>query len=716
MRRLMMFFALLCAMVLPLRAQEAAKEDLPALLVADHVFVSGDNTLIAEGNVEVLRDGIRLSATRIVYNSDDDSLVIEGPIRITQPDGTVVLADRAELDAGFENGILSGARVVLDEQLQIAAVEGRRAEGRYTQLSKVAVTSCQICGPQGVPLWQIRAARVIHDQQEKQLYFEDAQLRVLDVPVFFLPRLRLPDPTLKRARGFLIPELKSSTLLGFGIKLPYFIPIGDHADLTLTPYLSTVTKTLEFRYRQAFRKGDLKVTGAFGKDTIKDDGLRGYLFAEGGFVLPRGYTLSFDIEAVTDDSYLSDYSSNDNDRLDSSVKLQKVSRDTLIEAALYHFESLRVTEDNATQPTIVGDLSYARRFLPRFGGEFRVGASAHSHYRYSDLDIDGPDADTIVDGRDVARLSADLAYLNRWTLPGGLRAGFETHLFTDSYDTRQDRSMTRSVTEVTPAARAELRWPLVKSAAGGAKVLLEPIAQLAWVGGERGRVPNDESTRVEFDEGNLLSLSRFPAGDRRERGATGALGLRWLREDPRGWSAGLTLGRIWRDDADGDFSRSSGLTGTSSDWLVAGELALPGGLSLMARGLINDSFGLSKAEAQAHWDKGRVELDANYLLLVSDVAEGRSSALSEWNFAGSYDISPDWTASASWRYDLTANQFAKAGLGLNYQNECVSVRFSASRRFASSTNVEPSTNYGLTIALKGFSTGGSAKEYRRSCH
>jgi LPS-assembly protein len=43
------------------------------------------------------------------------------------------------------------------------------------------------------------------------------------------------------------------------------------------------------------------------------------------------------------------------------------------------------------------------------------------------------------------------------------------------------------------------------------------------------------------------------------------------------------------------------------------------------------------------------------------------------------------------------------------------VDFSVSRSFASSTNLEPSTDFGLTVALTGFSTGGSGKEYRRSC-
>ncbi len=252
-----------------------------ALLIADQVLVENQNRLIATGNVEALYDGTRLNATRIIYDRDSDTLTLEGPLRITDPDGNVLVADSGRIDSGVRNGLLRGARVVLDQQLQIASVEARRVEGRYTQLSRVAVTSCQVCGDDTPPLWQIRASRVVHDQEERQLYFENAQLRVLDVPIFYGPYLRLPDPTLKRARGFLIPSIRSSTLLGFGLKLPYFIPIGDSKDITLTPYVSAVTRTLELRYRQAFRYGDIELNGAFSRDTLLPDESRGYLFANG---------------------------------------------------------------------------------------------------------------------------------------------------------------------------------------------------------------------------------------------------------------------------------------------------------------------------------------------------------------------------------------------------------------------------------------------------
>lgn len=710
---LVLVFALLGAQV---TAQSA--ETGPVTLLADSVLVeAGGDRLIATGNVEALQDGTRITASAVVYDRQADRIDIQGPIRITQPNGDVLTATQAELDPGFRNGLLESARFVLDEQLQIASARAARVEGRYTAMSQVAATSCQICGDRP-PLWAIRASRVVHDAEARQLYFDDAQLRILGVPVFYIPRMRLPDPTLDRARGFLIPELKTSSLLGFGIKLPYFIPLGDHADLTLTPYLSPETSTLELRYRQAFRRGDITVNGAVSRDTLEAGEMRGLFFAEGAFRLPRDFRLTFDIEAVTDESYLNDYNSDfKKDRLDSALTLSRTTRDSFLSLGLIHYESLTDGENNATQPTIIGDLRYNRRFFPdRPGGEVRLGLATHGHYRYSDRDFDGSDADSVVDGRDVARVNLDLSWRDRWTLPGGLRAGALTQIWLDHFLIRQDATAEGDYTQVTPGASAELRWPLVKTAANGGRILLEPVAQIGWVGGDRPGVPNDESTRAEFDEGNLLSLSRFPAPDRRERGWIGAAGLRWMRDDPAGWRAGLTVGRVWRDEPDAAFSRSSGQDSGSSDWLIAGQFHHQTGIQLLARGLFDGELTrFTKAEMRADLSRSRYSLGASYILLTTDPDEDRDDAQSQWTLNGRYNLDRHWTATGGTRYDLSEGQFLNAGIGAEYRNECVAVDFSVSRSFASSTNLEPSTDFGLTVALTGFSTGGSGKEYRRSC-
>ena len=689
----------------------------PALLLADSVFVQDGTRLIAEGNVEALYEENRLNADRIIYDQENGTLIIEGQVRITDPDGNVFLADSAEIDAELKNGLLKGARLVLDEQLQLASVEAYRVDGRYTQMSKVAVTSCQVCGRNQVPLWQIRARRIIHDEQEKQIYFDGATFHIHKVPVAYVPRLRMPDPTLKRARGFLTPTIRSSSLLGFGIKIPYFVPVGDHQDFTFTPYLSPKTRTLETRYRRAFRYGDIEINTAFSRDSLLPDEMRGYIFGTGEFRLPQDFTLKFEFQATSDDAYLDTYGYSNADRLKSSIEIERVWSDEYFNGGVIKYESLRVSEDDDTQPAVIFDVEYEKRFFPKaLGGELRLGLNAHHHRRTSTLDVDGPDDDLLVDGRDMSQLSAELSWQRRWTLAGGIRAGVKTYLWADKFWIEQDATSLSEAQQITPAIAAELRWPWRKTGADGAHYLIEPIVQAAWIGGENQNVAIDESTRVEFDEGNLLALSHFPAADRRARGKMTALGLRWLREASTGWSAGLTIGQVFRDESDPVLSLSSGLSGLTSDTLVSGHISHSDGLSFAARGLINsDSDGLSKAEMRGIYETDTMSLSAAYLLLVKDPLEDRSAAQSEWSFDGEYQFNPNWAGSSYMRYDVADDRLAKAGLGLTYSTECVGVNFSVSRRFVTSSNVEASTDFGLTVALKGFGTGGSAKEYRRTC-
>ena len=191
----------------------APEEDSqPALLVADSVFITSDRKLVAQGNVEAFQGDTRLRASKITFDRENDTLTIEGPIRIDEGGTITVLANYAELDKDLQNGLLTGARMVLDQQLQLAALQMTRVNGRYTQLYKTAVTSCHVCDDGRPPLWQIRARKITHDQQERQLYFEDAQFLILDVPVLYFPGMRLPDPTLKRATGFLIPSVRSTSI------------------------------------------------------------------------------------------------------------------------------------------------------------------------------------------------------------------------------------------------------------------------------------------------------------------------------------------------------------------------------------------------------------------------------------------------------------------------------------------------------------------------
>ena len=711
MRDLIGYLAVLCLLCLSTacRASETLASPSLASLVADTITVTPQSQLVATGNVYVAFGSRLMRAEKITYDRRTDDLTIDGPIRLEDGDDIIIVADHAVLDTDLQNGLLHSARIVLAQQLQLATLQIKRVSGRYTQMDNATASSCQICTKNGVPLWQIRARRVIHDAEKKQLYFTDAQFRFGGIPVLYLPRLRMPDPTLKRARGFLLPRGKSNTLVGFGVKLPYFIPIGDHKDLTLTPYLSSKTKTMEFRYRQKFHNGDVKMTGSLTSDTLVKNTLRGYVFGNGTFNLERDYKLSFDIEAVMDEAYLSNYNISQKDRLDSSVSVERTRKNKYFSAELLNYDSLRPTEDNASLPRFILDLTEERRFFPSsVGGEARLLLEAHTHIRASKTDIIG---------RDVTRAHAELSWRRRWTLPRGLRMGVVGRLNLDAYTYAQDSAFNQTIAVANPEGAVDLRWPLKRTTTNSAYELLEPVLQLGWSGSKQPNIRIDESTLSEFDEGNLLSLSRFTAPDQREHGSRAAVGMRWLHTAPGGWASGLALGQIIRStkaSASG-FSAISGLKSRYSDILVAGQIKNNKGLIFMARGLMGAKANFDKIEANATWQRNRGSIRTSFISLPYDADENRGRTLSEWSLNTGYYISDHWQSEGNIRYDLSADHTATAGLSLTYENECVRAQFAISKRFASSTNLTPSTDLTLGVDLRGFGFNGSDTHYKKTC-
>ncbi len=709
--------ALVFGACIGLAGAAAAQDVQTASLVADDLrFNPNAETLVASGNVEVLQDGVRLRASAISYDGARDRLTVTGPLYLLDGDEIVIVADFAELSGDMQDGILAQARVVFSQQLQVASNELRRTDGRYSQFYKTVASSCRICADNPTPLWEIRAQRITHDAQERQLYFDSASFRVLDVPVFYWPYLRLPDPTVERASGFLLPELHSNGDIGVGLKVPYFFTLGDHADLTLTPWFTTNgSKTLEARYRQKFTFGEIEINGALTDDNLTStESQRGYIFVDGTFALPRGFTFEFDVEAVTDPGYLLQYDYSDKDRLDSAFNVFRARRDEYIGAELVHYKSLRAGENNRTLPTLVGDAIYKRRFTPRWpGGIASVQLEASGLYRRADVPVSLAEQ-----ARDVARLSAVADWRRDWLVGNGMVLAAATQLRADWYQVRQDGGLTfNDTTEVTPYAMAEWRWPMLRRTAG-ATHLLEPVVQLVWAksGGDRD-VANEDSLLVEFDEANLFSFSRFPGVDQQEFGRRANIGLTYTREDHDGWSLGLTVGRILRDRNNAQFSVSTGLQGKSSDWLLAAHLEVGEEFDLINRALFDDQFSLSRNEMRMSWHTDTFQLASTFAWLEADVAEGRPLDTSEFAIDGAYRLSRHWTLSSNLRYDFVDDRTTRTGIGASYQNECAKVDLSLSRRFTSSTNVTPTTEFNLSVQLAGFGARGIGGEsFARMCN
>jgi LPS-assembly protein len=704
--------ALLMVPVGPLTAQNTPP---PAVLVADRIDFSGQTrALTARGNVEVFYNGIQLKAAEIRYEGETEILTITGPITLRDDETTVIFADFAELSADLQQGLLRGARLVLDEQVQIAASEiSRSTDGRYVQAYQTVASSCTVCASNPVPLWQIRSKRVIHDTEERQLYFDQAQFRVLGVPVLYLPQLRLPDPTLERTSGFLAPEFSSDDSLGTGVKIPYFFAIDDSRDLTLTPYVSTGGSTsLEARYRQAFARGNVEFNGALSFDDLSSEAYRGYIFGEGAFDLRNDYTLSFDLEVTSDPDYLLTYGISDLDRLNSRLAVSRVRRDSFNEAEIIAFQSLRDGDDNRFIPTLMSSVGTTRRFAPSVvGGLATVQAELHSHYRRGDDPAVGL-------SRDVVRVGLSAEWERSWLWRTGLVTRVHAVGHLDHFEIQEDPLTypTGQVTRITPALTFEARLPLSRSGAGGVRHLLEPVVQAVLSRDTLRDAPNEDSQTVDFDEGNLFSASRFPGRDGREIGDRLNLGLTYTRIDPAGWNLGLTVGRILREKDLNQFNPGTGLDGASSDWLASVSLDVRDRLQLAHRALFDDQFTLARSETLLRYTDPRYSVTSGFTWLEADTAAGRPLDTSEWSLDAEVALAPDWTGQVDWRYDFVTNDASSAGVGLSYHSDCVRVDFNVARRFTATTTLRPTTTVGLSVELTGFGAGNEgSRGQRRSC-
>jgi len=213
----------------------------------------------------------------------------------------------------------------------------------------------------------------------------------------------------------------------------------------------------------------------------------------------------------------------------------------------------------------------------------------------------------------------------------------------------------------------------------------------------------------------LFRFNRAPGFDLIETGTRMNIGLTGGIDYPNQNKIGWEIGRIYRTDGANSFTKTSGLGGHMSDWLLATHVKTPLGIELVARSLLKDFGQLTKSEVRATWHTDKHRLDATYAGLTADEAENREVALSSLALKWDYQFLPDWRSTSEFQFDTSIGEASKFKFGLEYANECVVVDFSASRRFATSSTLTDKTEFGLSVELAGFSTGVRNIKKSRQC-
>jgi LPS-assembly protein len=678
-------------------------------LIADTVSFDPDTgILVASGNVRIVNDGNIITASQVIYDQRNNRLTIPGPTEITQADGTIIRAEQADLSTDLQNGLIRGATLIIENQFQMTSEETQRSDGRFTILQNSVASSCHVCNANDTPFWQIRSRRTIHDSETKRIYFERATLDFLGVPIIYIPKLRIPDPSVERATGFLFPIFVQSSALGYGVKLPYYIVLGDHADATLTPFLSTKGGlTLEGEYRQNFARGTLTANGAvaFDNGTSTKD-IRAYLRADGEYQLGNGYRLDIGLDFASDEAFLAQYNYGTQDRLTSFATISKTRANSYFSVGTSRTQSLRTNEVDTEIPIVFPEVYVRRSYQDALLGG-RLG-------------ITGQSSTLLRENSSVfARVGAGLDYQKDWQLKNGMQARVIGEANANYYSTKNHADYgTITSTSTNALIAAELRWPWAKSV-GQTTHVVEPIIQAAWAGADRDDDINEDSTQVEFEDTNLFSLNRFPGYDRSETGKWVNLGVRYTRYDPSGWNYGISIGRVFRQSgSENQFTdvNTAGLENINSDYVSLLQFSLPNKFDFVNRTLFSDQFSISKNETRVRYTNEQWQASLNYTWLEEESVLAVSDVQHELGLKIDYNPDKFWSYGVEWRENLQLGEPVEGSLKAKYANECVAINFSVSRQYTASGIVEPDTEYELSVELVGLGSKSNNQRKKHRCN
>ncbi|MEM7523632.1 MAG: LPS assembly protein LptD [Pseudomonadota bacterium] len=684
-----------------LEAERAADDQVA--LIADEISFEEDTGIVrAKGAVQIFFRGRTLTADEIVYDSREDRVAATGGLVLRTERGETLFADMADLDADLRDGVVKGARSVIAGGGKIAAVEGRRLRNRFNILEKAVFSPCEVCADQPVPLWRIRAERIVHDQVAREIHYKDARFEVLGVPIGFLPYFRHPSPEVERATGFLAPVAGNDRGFGPFLKSPYYIVISDTSDVTLTPFIAAEDGfLLETEYRKRFESGYLNLNLNLGVTNYGDDG-EGFRGRIGGFGLGRwtlddGVYGGFDFAFAADDPFLRRYDYTERDRLTSEAFVRSYDGPDLASVSVVFLQSLRDGEPQGAIPIGLPELSFRRVApAPLIGGEAGVRIDASTLIRE--------------DGRDVARAAFGVDWTRSHITEQGLVLRGFADARADLYRIEGDPAFDSEAYRFSPRIGAEARMPFIRIEDDGASQTFEPVLQIVAAPDVRdGDIPNEDSTIVEFDEMNLFEVDRFTGIDRRETGAYATLGAVFERTDLDGLSVRASGGRVLRFAENDDFSPMSGLSGDLSDYVASASIDYRQDLSLNLRWRLDDEFSVNRSEIGGRWNYDRFSVYGYYLFVDDDPAENALVDRSEISLGGTVTLDRNWMLGGDVRRDLIADRFVTAGGVLTYEDECAALDFFVRRRFTESVSAPRGTSFGLRVRLFGAGAEGESR-------
>ncbi|MDZ7628262.1 MAG: LPS assembly protein LptD [Parvularculaceae bacterium] len=729
----------------------AARERI--LFEADSVSRASETSpIVAEGNVRAYFGDRFLAADRLSYDQASEIVIAEGNVSITDEFRQTVFAGRVELTGDLRDGVAENFSALLEDNAKLAATSAVREQNSRTKLRNAVYTACDVCDDEGdakTPTWRVKALRVTRDEERKVVRFTHAFLEIKGVPILYAPFLQAPDPSVERQSGFLTPLIGASSRLGFNFELPYYLAISNHQDATFSPkYTSQDGILWQGEYRRRDDSGYHVLQGGFIDFTpepgdVDVPGARWHVFAQGHRDFGSNWRAGYDIERVSDDTYLRRYDvqrrgdlrkeldTSETNRLRTNTFVHWQNGDTSFRADSFTFQDLRtvtvcdlstgerfaingtdcaslIAQDPLVQqaqeiarltPYALPVLDFRHRFRPEY-----LGGEADININFASLQRTG--------GVDTRRLTASAHWEREHITPGGHRLNAFAELRGDlfRYEDLDEGTENRSGVaddnrldgRFAPTVGVEWSYPLTKAIAGG-RLFIEPRVQLvASPAGRNGPdIINEDSQSIEHDYAGLFDFNKATGFDAFEDGQRMNAGVAVAAAFDNGLKIEGEVGQQFRLQKTVAFDPATGLGEERSDFVGALNIRYKNVIGIENRFRIDDEGAtLDRAESTAFLNVWRLSSNLTYTRLNEELSIAGLTRREELNGLLRMKITDNWNAGVGWRQDLVTDRLINQDFILAYNDECASIELTYRRNRTTDVGLEADNAFLIRFTLR----------------
>jgi LPS-assembly protein len=719
---------------------------------ADKLTYSQDNNIIeATGNVVAKnQEGKQISADKIIYNKTSQLLKTFGNSKFTDIKNRTLTADNFEYD--LEKKIISAQDKVkfLDNYKNIYYFSKLNADDKFVEIigydlnsdlnkekfdskdkfnefvepklsgKEVSIkenitiikngkfTSCKSTNEkEGCPFWNLNANLVTHDKEKKEIIYKHATLDLNNVPVLYTPYFSHPDPSVKRKEGFLAPSFASlSTEIGSITKIPYFYPISQSADFTISPvYYFKQNPLLLGEYREKYKNGDLSIEGSFTQGykeitSVQTEGSRNHLYGN----LNLNFTdkildqseFNAKIQRVNNPTYLRVNKINstkdgfkrnlvkeDETKLTNEIYLNSFGRNESLNFKTATYQNIATTKTSDQYEYLLPEIIYSKYNLMN-----NNNLNFTSNFKSFNANTN-QNKTTFINNLDYSTTESYNTNL-------GIGYKFLTRINNINYYSDYRTPNENLNSQINPVVGFDTSLPFAKLSKESEQYLIPRILTRY----SPGKMTNAASNDTTLNTDNLFSINRMNSDELIEKDLSFNIGLDWMwkekfinKNNPS--QAGISLGQVIKFNKDPDMPTKSSLQNKNSDLVTKVNYLSPGNFDVTLKNTLDNGFNhvyYNDLNLKTFLKQG--EVNFNFYEKNSHIGSERYAKANLTNY-----LTDNTKLIISTDRNLKTELTNSHKLGIENENECIRYGFYFQKNYSSDRDLKPATSifFGVTL-------------------